>query len=253
LGYFLYDQFSFTSLFANLTGMYTQDRITNATSIDSLLRRTTMPINVEREMGLRGSVQFGTPIRPLQLKMKLRLNSNLTQRILFVNELENDVRDLRSSVNFSIENRKKDKFDAEIGVRLSNTQTDWSVNEDLNQQYTNYGSYAGVKYTPVPRWLFDTDFDYTVYSAETFGARTAIPLWQAGITHYFLKERKGRIRLSVYDILGQNQGLTRSSQLNYIEQTQYNVLSRYVMLTLGYNLSGFGNKSDGAIHLNFEN
>jgi len=115
-GYFLYDQFSFTSFFANLTGTYTTDKITNATVIDSLLRRSVTPVNVEREMALRGSLQYGMPIRPLHIKFRVQLNSGITQRILFVNTMRNDVRDVRNGLDFSLGNRKKDKVDALAAV-----------------------------------------------------------------------------------------------------------------------------------------
>ena len=253
LGYFLYDQFTFTNLFVNINGSYTQDRITNATSFDSLLRRVTTPVNVDRELALRGSVHFGTPIRPLQIKTRLRLGSSITQRILFVNDNRNDVRDFQTGMNFSIENRKKEKIDARIGMRLDYTQTDWSIDEALNREFTNYAYYTDLQYTPVPRWSVDTRFDYSVYSAETFGERTEIPLWTAGITHYFMKNRKARIRISVYDILGQNQGVSRNSNLNYVEQSRFNVLTRYYMVSVGYNLSGFGKKGTGAIEIKYEN
>lgn len=244
-GYFLYDQFSFTSFFANLTGTYTTDKITNATNIDSLLRRVVTPVNVEREMALRGSLQFGTPIRPLGIKTRLQLNSGITQRILFVNTVRNDVRDWRNGLDLSVENRKKDKVDAQVGFRLNSTNTDWSVSAALNQQFSNHQWYSEVRYTPVRRWMLETQFEHTVYAAEMFGERTAIPLWRAGVTHYFLKNNRGRVRLSVFDILGKNQGITQNSSLNYVEQQRANALGRYFLLTFGYSLSGFDKPSGG--------
>ncbi|MBK9335246.1 MAG: TonB-dependent receptor [Lewinellaceae bacterium] len=247
-GYFLYDQFSFTSFFANLTGTYTTDKITNATTIDSLLRRTVTPLNVEREMALRGSLQFGAPIRPLKLKFKVQVNSSLAQRILFVNDVRNDVRDWRNGLDFALENRNKDVVDALAGIRLNTTSTDWSVSADLNQQYTNHAWYGEMRYTPAKRWMLETQFDYTVYSEEAFGERTAIPLWRAGVTHYFLKNNRARVRLSVFDLLAQNQGITRSSSLNYVEQQRANALGRYFLLTFGYSLAGF-DKQEGGIQI----
>ena len=62
--FMLFDQFTFTSLFANFQASYTQDKITNATSIDSLFRQFIQPVNVAHDYNLNGGFQFRTPIRP---------------------------------------------------------------------------------------------------------------------------------------------------------------------------------------------
>ena len=53
-----------------------------------------------------------------------------------------------------------------------------------------------------------------------------------------------RLSLSVFDLLNQNKGINRSSTLNYTEIMQTNVLGRYFMLGLSYNIKGF-KKKDG--------
>lgn len=244
-GYFLYDQFSFTSLFANLSGSYTKDKITNAASIDSLFRRSITPLNVERETALRGNVQFSTPVRPLQVKLRMQLNARIMQRILFVNSVRNDVQDLIRGFDFAIENRQKEKFDALAGFRWEKTSTDWSVSEDLNQQFANSTLYGELRITPTRRWMLETKFDYSTYSAFTFGTPIAIPLWQAGITHYFLKNNRMRVRMSGFDLLNKNLGISQNSSLNFVEQQRANALGRYFLLTLGYSLTGFEKQSGG--------
>jgi len=250
-GFFLYDQFSFTSFFANLSAARTNDKITNATSIDEQLRRTTTPVNVSHETALKASVQYGAPVKPLKLKFNLKLNSRYTQRLLYVNDKLNNVNDWRAGVDFSIENRRKEKLDALLGFRLNNTTTDWSLNTSLDQQFVNQQYYTDLKYTPSSKWLIETQFDYTIYSAETFGERMVVPLWKAGITRYILKNNRGRIRVSAFDLLDKNISIVRSSSLNYLEEQRSNTLNRYFLLTFGYSLSGF-EQEKGGIHLKID-
>ena len=245
LGYFMYDQFTFTSLFASLNGSFVKDKITNAGSVDSLFRRTITPLNVANEWSVRGSLEFGTPIRPLKIATRIRLSSRLTQSILFVNELKNDVTRRRDALDFSIENRKKTKVDALVGVRLAHNRTNWSVAASQNRKYTDTEWYTDLSFSPTEKWLLDTKMEYTIYSAETFGERSAIPMWQAGLTRYILKDDKGRLRISVVNLLNQNLGIRRSSEFNYVEQETVNALGRYFMLSFGYSLAGFGKKSGG--------
>ena len=250
--YFLYDMFSFTSLFANLSGSFVEDKITEAASVDSLFRRTVSPVNTEREWRLRGNVDFSTPIRPLKIGTKTRLSASHTQSILFVNDVKNDVGRRRLAVDFAVENRKKSKVDLLAGVRLAHNLTDWSVSEEQNRRFNESGIYSELAITPDDNWLFDSKFDYSIYPAAAFGERREVALWQAGVTRYFLKDKRGRLRLSAANLLDQNLGIRRTSEFNFVQQEQFNALRRYFLLSFGYSLQGFA-KQDGAIEIKMGN
>ncbi len=64
-------------------------------------------------------------------------------------------------------------------------------------------------------------------------------LWNASVAKKFLKDNRGELRLTVYDILNQNNSIRRHVTELYIEDSQTNVLNRYVMLTFTYNLQHF--------------
>lgn len=56
----------------------------------------------------------------------------------------------------------------------------------------------------------------------------------------FLKEQKGEVKLSVFDLLKQNRSITRSVTESYVEDVQNEVLRQYFMLTFSYKLKNFG-------------
>jgi hypothetical protein len=58
------------------------------------------------------------------------------------------------------------------------------------------------------------------------------------------KNQRGEISLNVYDLLGQNANVRRDVTDIYIEDVETNVLSRYFMLTLSYNLRRFSKGMD---------
>jgi hypothetical protein len=55
-----------------------------------------------------------------------------------------------------------------------------------------------------------------------------------------LKGQKGEIKVSVFDLLKQNQSITRNITGEYIEDVQNQVLQQYFMLHFTYNLRNFG-------------
>ncbi|HMX39537.1 MAG TPA: TonB-dependent receptor, partial [Saprospiraceae bacterium] len=245
--YFRYDAFSFMSLFANLTASYTQDKIAQSGSVNALLQRSTTPLNVDHEWRLRGSVQFGAPLRPLPLSTNIRLNSTLTQGPLFFNGHPNAVTRQRHGVGISLENRKKSVVDALAGLRCAFNTTHWSEDRSLDRRFTDWEYYAEVSLTPTSKWLIDTKLEYLIYSAAAFGQRRQIPLWQLGVTRYCLKGERGRIRLEAVNLLDQHLGVLRQSDFNYVRQQNTNALGRYLLLSFGYSLSGF--RKDGALEI----
>lgn len=247
--YFLYDQFSFTSLFANIGGMYTANRITDLIEIDSLFRRIIKPVNVKNEKNISGNIEFGTPIRPLKIATKLRLRSQASQGILFINSQENKVNRFGNSILFSIENRKKQKVDALMGIKLSGSNTHYSKQPSLDQKYSETNIFGEFTYTPTDKWTFHTEYDGISYSQSGLSETIKVPLWKAHISTFFMKDQRLKATLSVFDILNKNKGITRSSQLNYLDIQRTNVLGRYVMLGLAYSIKGF-KKSSGGIEIN---
>ncbi len=249
--YFLYDQFSFTSLFANIGATYTNNRITDLVDVDSLFRRTIRPVNVDYEKGLNGSIEFGTPIRPLKITTKIRLRSQLSQGILFVNELENTVNRASNSLLFSIENRRKEKWDVLAGIKLSKSNTHYSVQDNLDQKFSETNLFGELSFTPNAKWIFKSEYDDISYNQSGQSNTFRVPLWKASITRIFGKDQKFRGIFSAFDILDRNKGITRSSQLNYQEVLRTNALGRYCMLGLTYSIRGF--KKTNGIEINFGN
>lgn len=249
--YFKYDQFSFTSIFARLGANYTLNKITDLVEVDSLFKRTIKPVNVKDEKAIQGGFEISTPVRPLFITTKLRLRSQLAQGILFVNNTKNKVNRLGNSVYFSLENRNKDHFDALAGIRWSGNHTSYSVNNSLDQTYQETNWFGEVNYAPDDKWALKTEFDRIAYTQFGQNDPIVVPLWHASLTRYFTKQQRLKLTLSVFDILNQNKGINRSSQLNYLEVQRTNVLGRYFMLGMAYSIKGF-KKANNGIEINIE-
>lgn len=245
----LFDQFTMTSFFASLNTTYTQNQITNASSVDSLFRRFITPVNVERDVNVNAYLNFARPLRFMKSNLNISLNSTNNRGILFVNEQRNNTDRWVNSLDISLENRKKDKVDLSASARITHNSTRYSVSESLNQAFVNQRYRAEAVVYPNKHWAIGTAIDYLVYSAETFGEARQIPLWRASITRYVLKNRKGQIKLSGYDLLDRNLSISRSSQFNYIEEERTLNLSRYFMLSFAYSISGFGQKNNGGMEV----
>lgn len=237
-----FSQFSFVNIFANLTGSYTQDKITNAQSLNQQFIQTTTPVNVNDDYFTTAYLYFGSPIRPLKMKVNVSANSSYSRSILFINTQKNDLDRLTNGADFSLENRNKDIFDIKAGTRFSVTNTTYSESTNLNQNFFSTVYYTELEVVIKKSWTFSTEFDYTQYSGDQFANNPDIPILQASISKKFLRGDAGLIKLSVYDIFNENVGINRTSNFNYIEDERVNTLSRYFLISFSYKVSRFGGK-----------
>jgi hypothetical protein len=86
--------------------------------------------------------------------------------------------------------------------------------------------------------------DYRLYTGDQFDENQALPIWKASISKYVMEGKRGQIRLSVFDLLDENKGFSRTSAANYLEEVRANSIGRYVMLSFLYSIKGFGQKAN---------
>jgi hypothetical protein len=239
-----FNRFAGTSFFALLNGGFTEQAITNAQSFDANLRQLIRPVNTDYRLRLSGAFAFSAPLRWMKSNISLRTNLRYRREIVFVNAVENRADRWNNSAELSLDNRNKKVVDAIAGVELDYNQLAYSVEDAFNTQFIAHSLFAELNLKLGDNWTLGSQFDYTRYSRESFGAGRSIPLWEARISR-FLLDKKAELTISVFDLLDQNTGIDRMSSLNFLQETRYNALGRYFMLGLRYSLSGFGKEEGG--------
>ena len=78
--------------------------------------------------------------------------------------------------------------------------------------------------------------------AQGFNAR--VPFWNASLSKNILKFNRGQIRLKAFDLLDQNLGISRTSNMNYVEDMRQRNLRRFFLLSFTYSLSRTGGGAD---------
>ncbi|MEM6965758.1 MAG: TonB-dependent receptor, partial [Bacteroidota bacterium] len=246
LRYRLFDQFNFRSFFAAINTTYTEDKITNSTTIDSFFVQTTQPVNVKNDWNTSGYLDFSTPLKFIRSKINLRFNANNNRSSLFLNGIENTSNRWNTSIDFTIENRKKEIFDVLFGLNWGYNQTTYSESKNFDQQFNTLTYFTDWTLNLKRNWTIGTSFDYTLYRGEDFTNRRQVPMWNASVSKPILKSR-GTVEFSVRDLLNQGIGVDRRSTLNYIEDIRINSLARYFMLTFSYSLTVLGDQNKGGI------
>ena len=241
----MYDQFSQTSIFASVSGTYTQDKINFSRTIRPNLSQEINLINVEDDYNARANFDFTTPFRKLGIDLNARFSENWNKGLSYVNGVENINTNFSHTLSLYLNNRKKEKWDIMVGGKIQLSDAKYSIQESLNSSYFNTSAYTDISYTPSDKWYFSVSADITRYDEQSFNDAVNIPILRAEISRYFLEGNRAVITLNAFDILDKSTGIERISEMNYLLETRSNVLGRYVMLTFKYRLNKFDKDTGG--------
>ena len=244
LGYNTFNASTFRYFNGNLNLGQTSDKIVN--SIDSLGKGVQLitPVNMGGVYNASSYMTLGIPFR------KIKGSSvNFTNSISYgrdaskIYKVTNFTKSFTVSQSAGLNMDFKNKFNFGLTGRLAYNSARYSVQSSQNSQFYTQTYSTNLNYFIQKTLILSTDFNYIVNTGRAAGFNQTIPLWNAGIAKQFFKKKNGEVKLSVNDVLNQNQSITTSQTENYFENVKTVVLKRYFMLTYTYNLNRAGSNS----------
>jgi hypothetical protein len=118
-----------------------------------------------------------------------------------------------------------------------------SLQAQLNSNYITQNASGKINLMPNTSWVFTVDLAYSKYDGLEKSFSQDFLLVNAGIGFKFLPKKLAEIRLSVFDLLNQNNNINRSVTETYIEDTRTKIMRQYFMLTFTYSLRKFKYKT----------
>ena len=244
-----YQNFSMESqrsvmLMANI--QMTQNAIISATQMYENGSRLTRYINVNGVWNGRLMNMFSMPFRNKKWSFSNHIFTNASRTIGYNNNQKNTSLTFMVSENPGITFRP-DNFELELRPRYSLQTTHNTVQVQGNQTVHSYGGrFDGSYYTSWGLTL-QTDINYSATSGYAAGYNTRTWLWNATLSQQFLKSKSLTLAVKVFDLLNQRSNIRRTVTANYIDDIEYNSLTRYFMVTLSYRFNSFGkgNRPEG--------
>ena len=245
VNYFSANTFSQSNFFAFISANKSDNAIVNSDNIQNNGTRISKPVNADGVYSFFANVDMGFPVKKLYARIDFGIGANLMNNISFVNGSKNDIQNSSIGPNaawsFAIDN----KIDLRVSARFNFSNATYSLQKQLNSHYLQqvYG-FESTQYLP---WglLLNNTFNYTINTGRADGYNIDMPIWNLSMAKGFLKNKRAEVKLSVFDLLNKNQGISRSSNQNYIEDTRYNVLKRYFLFTATYRLNKSGEAVNG--------
>ncbi len=249
-----------TSLFFNAFVQQTNNYISNAVysaSKDSFLTKTLVltqgsqlskPVNLNGYWSYRTFLTYSFPVKAIKTNINLNGGYSFTKQPGLINDQENTSKNSGYNAGVTFASNISQYVDFNIGYSASYNVVKNTLQPTLNDSYYSGAGSASINLLSKNGWVFHTDLTNQMYTGLSNGFNQNYTLWNASAGKKFLKNQRGDLRLSAFDILKQNQSITRNVTETYIEDVQTNVLQRYFMLTFTYKINNVRSKNVSPSH-----
>ena len=235
------------NLFGYINASRTDNKIVDYDIIDNLGRKTTRPVNVNGVLNLNGNFSVGLPVRFLKGSINFGSNISYSKGKQFINTNGNTTNTFTMGPDVRLDMNLTEKFYMSAGAEFNYYSAKYSLQSTLNTNYFMQCYSTDINWQLPKSFFFNTEFSYTINSQRVEGFNARVPLWNASISKQFLHFNRGEIKLTTFDLLNQNIGISRSTNQNYIEDRRVTNLQRYFLLSFTYSLSKNGLGPAGAV------
>ncbi|MCS7004908.1 MAG: outer membrane beta-barrel protein [Cytophagales bacterium] len=239
-----------SSLFSFLAFTHTQNYIGSATWIaleDSLVNgillrkgaQITTFQNIGAQTSLRGYFSYGVPL----FKGKFTINTNSSISYAQTPSSVNNIIGFTYSTNFTqgvtLASNISEKVDFTIGY---SAQYNWirnSLQASMNNNFLYHNATITANWVTWKSILLQTQASFTEFAGLTHSFNQNFTLWNLAIGKKIFAHQNGELKITVFDVLNQNNSVSRNVTDTYVEDTRITVLRRYFLLTFTYNFRKF--------------
>ncbi len=237
-----------TSFMALLSNSIIQDYMVNNSVIatsDSIIAdgitlargsQLTKPINIDGYFNVRSFNVYSFPLSKIKSNLSLNFGASYIKNPGMVNNQINFSNNYNAGLGFALSSNISERFDFIVSSNTTYNNTSNTLQAGLNSDYLNQNSKLKIQIMPWKWLVIQSDVNHLYNSGLSKTYNQNYLLWNAAVGYKFLKDKKAELRLSIFDILKQNNNISRNTVETYYEDIRTNVLQQYVLLTFSYNI-----------------
>lgn len=241
--------------FAMLGGNITQDYIGRSTVIatsDTVVNgniflptgaQLSSPLNLNGYYNIRSFVTYGLPLSFMKCNLNLSAGANFVRTPGVINNQLNYSNSPSGNLGISISSNISKKVDFTVSSNSSITYVQNTLRRNLNSNFFSQNTRARVYWDIWKGIVFTSELNHQLYSGLSDGFNQNYFLWNVSLAKKFLKNDVAEFKFTAFDVLNQNNSITRNVTDIYTEDIETAVLNRYFMLTFTYNFRTFKKKA----------
>jgi hypothetical protein len=228
---------------SNATVIATNDTVVNGNVL--LLRgaQFRQPVNLAGSWNARTTISYGFSLTKLKLNLNFYLGGAYTVAPGLINNVVNKAKTSNANGGLTVSSNISENMDFTVGYTLNYNNVVNTRQNVASNEYFVHNVNARFNWIIKERLVINSTYSVNAYAGLGSGYNQTIMLWNGGIGYKLLKKKQLELRVSVFDILNNNNSITRNVTESYIEDVKSNVLNRYYMVTLTYSLRNFGTKA----------
>lgn len=239
------------SFFLLLSSTYTKNYIVKNTFIasgDTLIApgivlksgsQFSSPVNQDGYFNLRSFNNYSFPLAKIKSNLSLNVGGTFSRIPGIINNILNFANNSSIGGGFALSSNISEKIDFTLYSNTTYNNNFNTLQAELYSIYYNQNTKFKIQVMPWKSMVLQTDLSHQYNTGLSENYNQNYLLWNASIGYKFLKNKQGELRLSVFDIMKQNNSITRNSTETYYEDVKTNVLQQYFLLTFTYNLKQF--------------
>lgn len=240
----------FANIFLQQNSNYITNAIYNIKGQDTVLSSTvtlhpgsqlSVPVNMNGYWSLRTFLTYSMPLSFIKTNMSINAGLNYSEIPGMIDNIKNKSQSTTYNAGVAFASNISEYVDFNLNYSANFNTVKNTVNPTT--KYIQQSAGLQLNLLNKKGWFLQNDISNENYSGLSGGFNQNYWLWNAGIGKKFLKNQAGELKLTVFDLLKQNQSITRTTTASSIQDVQNQVLKQYFMLTFTYNLKNFGTAS----------
>ena len=234
-------------MMANLSFNNTLNSTANKVTYDEETGgKITNLVNVNGNWNTQAFFSFNTPFKNRKFTINTYTNA-FYQNLVGFSSINKENAEKSTTRNLNLLERltgnfRSDVFECGLSGSVKYGFSHNTIQKDRNQETFDYEISANTNVNLPWDIYLSSDINYSIKSGYGEGFDKNVVLWNAQISKNFLKNKQATLRFKIYDILKQQNNLTRTVTANYTQDSEYNTLNSYFMFHFVYRLNTLGGK-----------